>query len=275
MSKLTSIIDSLIGHVIYVWSSDGENVCLQRVNGKIDPEAWITDKETSAANAKRAIKLYNTLRSAGVFPIFAMDCSAFVCYVLKSLGIIRQTSDYNTRGLYTLCGSHPTRDKLVRGDLVFHSKDGTVAGIHHVGIYLGGDKVSESRGRDDGGVITDFDDHPRDWSDSWNMFGRIDKLTAAGEEPEPPKVPFRFELVSPRLKGAEVLALQELLRSTGYTDLDGRPLEPDGTFGPRTESALVRFATIYSAAPLPVVPHSVTINTKPFTIVIDGQEVDY
>lgn len=273
MIRLSCIIDAIIGHVIYVWGSDGENVYLQQVNGKKDPEAWIKEKETSSANADRAITLYRKLKADGVFPLYAMDCSAFVCYVLKLLGIIKQTSDYNTRGLYALCSSHPTRDKLARGDLVFHTKNGTVAGIHHVGIYLGGDKVAESRGRDDGGVITDFYDHPRDWSDSWNMFGRIDKLTAAGEEPEPPKVPFRFELVSPRLKGTEVLALQEFLRSTGYTDYDGRPLEPDGTFGPRTDSALARFASAYAAAPAPIAPHSVTISTEPFAVVIDREEV--
>lgn len=265
-----------IDRTIYTLGGQGENVCAKKAAGVIDPEGWIRSKTNSTAHATAAVKLYRAKVAAGINPVLTVDCSGYVIEVLKRLGLVSANFDRTAKQLYALCDSHPAREELRLGDLVCHSKTGKPEDIHHIGFYMGEDKVSESRGHAYGVVEKDFDDKPADWKEPWNFYGRIDKLlpfTVDEPEPEPPKVPFRFELVSPRLKGAEVLALQEFLRSTGYTDYDGRPLEPDGTFGPRTDSALARFASAYAAAPAPIVPHSVTISTKPFAVVIDGEEV--
>jgi cell wall-associated NlpC family hydrolase len=39
---------------------------------------------------------------------------------------------------------HPDTSSLMPGDLVFWSADGTVAGIHHVAIYIGGGNVVQA-----------------------------------------------------------------------------------------------------------------------------------
>jgi cell wall-associated NlpC family hydrolase len=39
---------------------------------------------------------------------------------------------------------HPSVSQLLPGDLVFWSSDGTVAGIGHTAIYIGGGKVLQA-----------------------------------------------------------------------------------------------------------------------------------
>lgn len=237
MSKLMQIINYLVGRVIYVWGANGEIVYFTEPN----PEAWIKNKETSTTNANRVITLYRTKKAAGVFPLFAMDCSAFVCYILKLVGIINPTSDYNTKGLYAMCNTHPACKELMQGDLVFHTKDGTVQGIHHVGIYLGDGKVAECRGRDAGAVITEFDDHPSDWKDSWNMYGRLDALAPFIKDPhedvEYPDAPISLAVSKPVSQGNGYRAMQEALNLLGYTDNDECMLAEDGKWGKRSRQA--------------------------------------
>lgn len=240
MTELLSIIMHLIERIIYVWGASGQNVYIQKVGDAADPEGWIKQEETSSVNAKRAITLYRAKKEAGIFPLFAMDCSGFVCYILKLLGILKPTSRYNTKGLYTMCNSHPTREELKQGDLVFHArKPGDVSTIHHVGIYLGDGSVAESRGRDDGGCITDFDDHPADWSDSWNMYGRLDKMEpfvmlppAEDDEPIYPAEPLPIMVCKPILTGAGYAVMQDALNSLGYG-----PLDIDGKWGKKSQAA--------------------------------------
>lgn len=243
MTALRNLIDSLIGCVIYVWGANGEIVYLQGVNGKIDPEGWIKSKEASTANANRAIALYRRLLADKVFPAYAMDCSALVCFILKTFGLIKPTVDYNTKGLYSLCNSHPTREELRQGDLVFHARvPGDASTIHHVGIYLGDGTVAECRGRDYGGVITEFDDHPADWSDSWNMFGRLNKLAPYTEEYAPvtdyPDKPMSLAVCKPASEGDGYEVMQRALNLLGYKDADGKVLDEDGKWGPRSRQAL-------------------------------------
>jgi hypothetical protein len=242
MTALLDLIDSLIGRVIYVWGANGEIVYLQTVNGKIDPEGWIKSKEASTANANRAIKLYRTLLADKVFPVYAMDCSALVCFILKTFGLIKPTADYNTKGLYAMCNSHPTREELRQGDLVFHArKPGDASTIHHVGIYLGDGTVAECRGRDFGGVVTEFDDHPADWSDSWNMFGRLNKLAPYTEEYAPvteyPDKPLSLAVCKPASEGDGYEVMQRALNLLGYKDADGKVLDEDGVWGKRSDQA--------------------------------------
>ena len=242
MTALLDSINSLIGRVIYVWGANGEIVYLQTVNGKIDPEGWIKSKEASTANANRAIKLYRTLLADKVFPVYAMDCSAFVCFILKTFGLIKPIVDYNTKGLYAMCNSHPTREELRQGDLVFHArKPGDASTIHHVGIYLGDGTVAECRGRDYGGVISEFDDHPADWSDPWNMFGRLNKLAPYTEEYAPvteyPDKPLSLAVCKPASEGDGYEVMQRALNLLGYKDADGKVLDEDGVWGKRSDQA--------------------------------------
>lgn len=242
MTALLDLIGSLIGRVIYVWGASGQNVYIQTVNGKVDPEGWIKQEETTSANANRAIMLYRAKKEAGTFPLYAMDCSGFVCYILKLLNIMKPTSRYNTKGLYAMCNSHPKREELRQGDLVFHArKPGDASTIHHVGIYLGDGTVAECRGRDYGVVITEFDDHPADWNDSWNMYGRLDKLTPYTEEYAPvteyPDKPMSLAVCKPASEGDGYAVMQRALNLLGYKDADGKILDEDGVWGKRSDQA--------------------------------------
>ena len=240
MTQLMLIITWLIDRIIYVWGASGQNVYIQTVKGAYDPEGWIKQEETSSVNANRAIALYRAKKEAGAFPLFAMDCSGFICYVLKLLGILKPTARYNTKGLYSMCNSRPSREELKQGDLVFHArKPGDVSTIHHVGIYLGDGKVAESRGRDAGGCITDFDAHPADWDDSWNMYGRLNKMepfvtppSAEDDEPIYPDEPLPIKVCKPVLTGAGYAVMQDALNSLGYG-----PVDIDGKWGKKSQAA--------------------------------------
>jgi cell wall-associated NlpC family hydrolase len=61
------------------------------------------------------------------------DCSGLVRYAFSFAGV----SVPHRADLQWFVGTHPRRQDLLPGDLVFYSTDDTAAGIHHVGIYLG------------------------------------------------------------------------------------------------------------------------------------------
>ena len=53
--------------------------------------------------------------------------------------------DHYAATQYTQAGSyHPSTSNLMPGDLVFWSSDGTIGGIHHVAIYIGGGNVIQA-----------------------------------------------------------------------------------------------------------------------------------
>lgn len=240
MNKFEEACAVYIGRSAYVWGGQGEDICRMTVKGKYDPEGWIRSQETSTANANRAIATYRARLAEGCNPVWAVDCSGYVCMVLEALEVIKKGADYNTKGLYAKCDSHPTREELREGDLVFHTRTGKAEGIHHVGFYMGDNRVSECRGRDDGCVVTDFDDHPADWNDSWNMFGRIDKLKPFLEpipEPTYPPEPLSLAVCKPVLTGDGYRLMQAALNWLGYTDADGNPLTEDGKWGKKSLSA--------------------------------------
>ncbi len=149
-----------VGTGVYVWGGNGE-----LLDTMSDPIAWIERHETSAANAARAIRLYERRKREGVQNLRAFDCSGLVYWALKNLGV--QNTDVSSRGLYGL--SQPIKeDELMPGDLVFHH-DGTQ--IVHVGVCVGNEQV-ECKGRDEGVVKN------ARRKGYWNRFGRLLKLGA-------------------------------------------------------------------------------------------------
>ena len=277
MTEFDTTCDVYIGHSAYVWAGQGENICKQKIkqDGQtvLDPEGWIRTMETTNRsgysshkdeydeNANRAIKTYRRRISEGNNPVYGVDCSGYTCKVLEALGIIAKGADYNTKGLYNLCDSHPVRGDLQKGDLVFHSKNGKIDGIHHVGFYMGGEVVSESRGRDTGVVETAFDDHPANWKESWNMFGRLSVMAAHTVDiPEYPTEPI---LITKGAEGEAFAKLQDTLNNLGYKDDEGKTLVVDGKCGKRTIQAWDRAVELNTdAAEL----HTVTVG-------LDGQIV--
>ena len=176
VSPFLTLLGSEVERGIYVWGGDGEAVDQMK-----DPEAWIERKETSAGNAARAVRLYRKRKANGIRPIRAFDCSGYVYWALKELGLLE--TDVSSRGLYALCSfrsekkqGNMTKDDLRPGDLVFRH-DGTR--IVHVGVYGENGKVLEARGRDYGVTESDFD--PK----RWNRFGRLDVLAEASSPTTP------------------------------------------------------------------------------------------
>lgn len=165
IEQFETLLRSQVNRGIYVWGGNGEDLCRMQ-----NPEAWIRDKETSAGNAARAIKLYRRRKAAGLKEIRAFDCSGLIYWALKTLGLIEH--DASSRGLYQLCKRIDEKE-LKPGDLVFHH-DGEK--IVHVGAWVTGGYQIECRGRDVGVVIN------KRKAGYWNRFGRYEKLQ---ENPQP------------------------------------------------------------------------------------------
>ncbi|HOG02184.1 MAG TPA: S8 family serine peptidase, partial [Clostridia bacterium] len=144
---------------IYVWGAQGETNIT---------EAWIRKKETSTANANRAIALWKKRVAEGRSPLAAWDCSGLIVAWLLAEGLI--PGDLSSRGLWRLCTAIK-KAQLKPGDLVFRRN--ALGVIHHVGVYIGSNKVIEAKGRDDGVVERHID---ASGSGYWTDAGRLDCL---------------------------------------------------------------------------------------------------
>lgn len=73
--------------------------------------------------------------------VYGFDCSGLTMYALAPWLHL----DHDAAAQYSEVGSfHPSLDTLLPGDLVFWSKDGTVQGIGHVAVYIGGGYVVQA-----------------------------------------------------------------------------------------------------------------------------------
>lgn len=158
VNDFIKLLDAQVDTAIYVWGGDGEDLCQM-----IDPIKWISGREDSATNYKRAVNLYEKRLAEGKNPIRAFDCSGLIFWALLSLGII--SKDISSRGLYAKCKKIDEAD-MMRGDLVFVFDD-EAGKIGHVGAYVGDGYVIDARGRDVGVVRTKLADR------KFNRFGRL------------------------------------------------------------------------------------------------------
>lgn len=218
MSRRTDFISWLKSHVgdMYVWGADGE-----MISGIDSPEQWIHKKETSVANANRAIDF---MKNAEKNPLYAFDCSGLVVAFLLERGYIE--SDMSSRGLYKICTPIERKD-LEAGDLVFRHNGER---IYHVGVFVGNDMVIEAKGRDDGVVMRDINASGKSY---WNRYGRLSFIT----EEELPDKPIVVTMTDPMMRGAEIKVLQTALNSLGYNC--GKV---DGIAGAKTIAAVTAFA---------------------------------
>lgn len=157
VNEFIKLLDAQVDTGIYVWGGDGEDLCQM-----VDPLKWISGKETSVANYKRSVNLFEKRLAAGKNPIRAFDCSGLIYWSLKTLGIL--SKDVSSRGLYKKCRKID-KSELQRGDLVFVSDE--LGKIVHVGAYVGDGYVIDARGRDVGVVLTKLA------SRNFNRFGRL------------------------------------------------------------------------------------------------------
>ncbi|HEY2165539.1 MAG TPA: NlpC/P60 family protein [Jatrophihabitantaceae bacterium] len=98
--------------------------------------------------------------------VVGFDCSGLVMYAWAQFPFAHYAATQYLQGSY-----HPSEGNLMPGDLAFWSSDGTVAGIHHVAIYIGGGMVIQAP--ESGELIqeTPLNDV------SWGLFGFTRPLT--------------------------------------------------------------------------------------------------
>lgn len=142
---------------IYVWGAQGENLTdmtdeADRALKAKTPEAWIRGMEEEDRNYVRALAFYKKKLAAGQKPILAYDCGGLIVHWLHIVNLLDMNDDLSSRGLYRAC-TPIARTELKPGNLLF--RDNGVK-IHHVGVYVGGNRVVEAMGRDQGVVMRDI-----------------------------------------------------------------------------------------------------------------------
>jgi Putative peptidoglycan-binding domain-containing protein len=192
-------------HSIYVWGAQGQK------KPTITKE-WIRKREKTKRNADRAIAHWEKEVRAGYGDVLrAFDCSGLGTYFFLKNGLIDH--DVNAEGLRKLCKRVEKR-AIREGDMAFRMQNGRAV---HVGYVIGGNRLIEAKGRDDGVVesrISGFD-----------RFGR------------PPFFGAReLRLADPYMRGEDVRTLQRALKEQGFD-----PGQLDGVFGKKTERAVKRF----------------------------------
>lgn len=210
----------------YVWGGQGD-----LLTGLHDPEKWIKSQESNADNRKRAIDFFRKCKEAGMETIRAFDCSGLIMYFLQDLhGVM---GDRSAQMLYNQ-SAKISREELQEGDLVF--KGSAPDNITHVGVYVGGGRVIESKGRDDGVCETELESRP------FKYFGRLAALAPflidEPDEPEYPEEPLPLTVCKPVLTGEGYKALQRACNLLGYKDAAGCLLVEDGKCGKKTRQAL-------------------------------------
>jgi len=148
-------------HSIYVWGAQGQTK-------SAITEEWIRSRETSKANANRAIAFWKKQIAAGYGDVLrAFDCSGLAMYFLQNVHKIYKNDNSSNGQMKDYCTSI-TKSQLKRGDWVFRVY--TSGRAYHVG-YVVDDalNVIEAKGRDDGVVKRSLNASGTSY---WNAFGR-------------------------------------------------------------------------------------------------------
>ena len=220
--KIDDFVAYLESHIgdAYVWGAQGE-----RVDNRADLEKWVRRKETSRANAERALAY---IKKATKTPLYAFDCSGLIIHWLRDIrGLI--DSDTNAQGLYKQCKQQGKLGawQMQAGDLVFRYSFAK-GKMGHVGVYVGDGMVIEAKGRDYGVVNLHLS------FGGWTHQGRHPALA----EDTAPTV---FRLTSPMMRGENVKLMQTALNACGY-DCG----KADGICGKATMTAVKAFATAHT-----------------------------
>ncbi len=234
MEKTNALLAALspsINRDIYVWGGQWH---------KVLSEQWIRDKETSASNGERAVKLYRKrLKSFPASAIRASDCSGEIAEPMIDLKLLPY--DTNANGLLNRC-RRITKTQLKKGCLVFrvYTSGEKKGRAYHVGIvYDDALHVLESKGRDDGVVLRTLNASGAGY---WNAFGVFNKLADEFDANEPvldvPKYTRMLKCVKKNgvyvFRGDDVRAVQQYLHENGYS-----PGSIDGVYGKNTKAAVL------------------------------------
>jgi cell wall-associated NlpC family hydrolase/outer membrane murein-binding lipoprotein Lpp len=98
--------------------------------------------------------------------VLGVDCSGLVMFAWAQYPFVHYAATQYLQG-----SVHPNTSSLMPGDLVFWSSDGTVAGIHHVAIYIGGGDIIQAPQTGDVVRITPLSEK------TWGYYGATRPLT--------------------------------------------------------------------------------------------------
>lgn len=167
-ADLSQLALTQVGTWCYVWGGNGEDMTAMSAE---DREAWICKKESDEENRARVRKLFAKLVENGVETIRGGDCSGFVYWCMKQLGVWKR--DMNANTMY----NKTTRtDSPEPGDLAFRLTDGKAT---HVGICVGDGMFVHCKGRDVGVV------DEKSKSSYWQAYGIIKEFDPE-PDPDPP-----------------------------------------------------------------------------------------
>ena len=229
-----AMIEVYKNHGVYIGTGNGEYTLdiagkffeMEKNYGRRDKDGnplWYTD---TARDYEYLAKCYRnkwdmTKSRAG-------DCSGIPVGVMRDLGIIPFTADYNCRTFIKKCTLVPLSE-LKAGDLVFNKKSDP----SHMAVF-DGEMVVESKGRDDGVVRRPVE------AGNWATGGRLPKDWFDDEEvPELTRNLYYRE--GNLMKGEDVGMCQERL---AYHKCD--PGFIDGVFGKKTRDAVIKFQEQYN-----------------------------
>lgn len=232
MGELELYIDYLEtqvkNHSIYVWGAQGQNA-------PTITEAWIKSRETSTANAERAIDFWKKQVAAGYGNMLrAFDCSGLAMYYLQNINGIYK-SDMSANTLKSKC-TMINKSNLQRGDWTFrvYTSGSNKGQAYHIG-YVVNDALNtiEAKGRDYGVIKRSLNGSGTSY---WNAFGRpslfADEINSSFDS-YTWTVSRVLKLVSPTLRGDDVKELQKRLSEKRYAVGTA-----DGIFGSKTEAAV-------------------------------------
>lgn len=219
LDKFIELLEEQVSnHSIYVWGGNGEaypTVC----------EEWIKRKETSTANANKAIKTYKAAVAAGYAEkLRAFDCSGLGYYCLKQLGL--QKTDLTANSLKNKC-KIIKKSELKKGCFIF--KVNLSGKATHIG-YVVDDKLNvvEAQGRAYGVVKRPL------FKGGWNCYGIPSYFE---DEIKATEQVYIFKRLlkknNPLLKGEDVKILQAKLNELGFNC--GKV---DGAYGNNTVRAV-------------------------------------
>ena len=77
----------------------------------------------------------------GDYAIVGFDCSGLALYAYAGIGV---AVPHQTQAIWAAFPRLTDRATLQPGDLLLYSRNGAAGGIHHIGIYLGGDRMVEA-----------------------------------------------------------------------------------------------------------------------------------
>ena len=170
-SDLAQLALTQVGTWCYVWGGNGEDMTAMSAEER---EKWICRRESDSKNRERVRKLFAKLVENGVETIRGGDCSGFVFWCMKTLGVWKSDMTANTMYLKT-----EATDKPEAGDLAFRvDKNGKAT---HVGVCVGNGMFVHCKGRDDGVV------DEKSKSTYWQAYGVIKEFKPEPQpQPEPP-----------------------------------------------------------------------------------------